>query len=144
MRIHRAGGILAAVVVAAGASALIAVPALASGGASAHPTHTLTFTAVPKFYHFYNKAQTLGVEFDKDISGGKVIGVNIVDFVSPTKNDVSIGLRRGFINGEFGVSSTGVISGRVTGGTGIYAGARGTIGGTATPKAADVTVTYHT
>jgi hypothetical protein len=144
MRIHRASAVLGSVVVAAGASALIAVPALASGGATAHPTHTLTFTAVPKAYHFYNKAQTLGVEFDKDMVGKKVIGFNIVDFVSPTKNDVSVGLRRGFINGVFAVSSTGTISGRVTGGSGVYAGARGTIGGTATPTAADVIITYRT
>jgi hypothetical protein len=145
MRIHRAGALLgAAIAAAAGASALIAVPALASGTASGHPTHTLTFTAVPKSYHFYNKAQTQGLEFDKAYVGKKVIGYDIVDFLSATVNDVAIGLRHGFISGVFAVSSTGTITGRVTSGTGIYAGARGTIGGTASPKQAVVTITYRT
>lgn len=143
MRIHKTAALLTAVVAAGGATALIAVPASASGSASAAKTHTLIFTATPIRFHFFNKAKTLGVEVDKDTTGSKVIGYNIVDFVSATKNDVSIGLRGGFINGVFTVSSTGTITGRVTGGSGTYRGARGTIGGTASPTAADVTIMYR-
>lgn len=55
------------------ATTLIAVPALAGGASAAASQHTLTFTATPTSYHYYNKAKTLGVEVDRDTSGGKVI-----------------------------------------------------------------------
>ena len=100
MRIHKTAALLTAVVAAGGATALIAVPASASGSASAAKTHTLTFTATPIRFHFFNKAKTLGVEVDKDTTGSKVIGYNIVDFVSATNNDVSVALRGGFMHGS--------------------------------------------
>lgn len=140
MKIRKKTVALAGAISVVAATALVAVPALASGTSSTSSTHTLKFSAIPTSYHYYNK--TLGFEVDKDVHAGKVIGANIVDFVSARRSDVSIGLRGGFLYGEFTVGKTGAITGRITGGSSAYKGARGTISGQAQPKAASVTVTY--
>jgi len=91
--------------------------------------------------HNYNKVQ--GLEYDRDLQGRKLIGENIVDFVTATTSDVSVALRGGFLDGHFTIGATGRISGRITGGSGRFAGDTGTIGGEATPTVAHVVLTYH-
>lgn len=137
---------LAGAVAAAAASTAAAVPALASGTAAHGPrpqVHTLRFTGIPTRYHFYNHKQTLGFEIDKDLYHGKIIAADIVDFVASGESDLALAVRNGFLYGQFTVSSSGAISGTITGGSAQYRGDVGTIGGTAKPKAAYVVITYH-
>jgi hypothetical protein len=136
---------LAGALVAVAASTAAAAPALASGTAAGGPRptgHILRFTGTPTRYHFYNRAQTLGFEVDRDTYHGKVIAWDIVDFVAGGESDLSLALRNGFLYGQFTVGKSGTISGSITGGSAHYQGDTGTIGGTAKPKAAYVVISY--
>ena len=90
---------------------------------------------------------------DKDVNkAGKVIGYDVLRFsVNPKTNTTSIGvavdLSGGFLYGVMSESDGPVTHGTVTGGTGAFKGATGTI----TAKALNqngtriaVTITYHT
>jgi hypothetical protein len=120
--------------------------------ASAHnASHTLTFTAIQQ--GTTNLSPTVGASEDKDINlAGKVIGYDILRFsFNPKTNTTSIGaaidLNGGFLYGQLRESEGPVTRGVVTGGTGTYRGATGTI--TATTLDNDgtktaVSITYHT
>jgi hypothetical protein len=117
---------------------LLALPASASSA-----THTLKFTADTKSQH--NLGKSGGVSFDHDLSaGGKVIGYDVVTFVSQSGGDVAVGLNGGMIYAHLEFSSSGAVTGKVTGGVGKYAHAAGSVKGVAISKnKTKVTVTYH-
>jgi hypothetical protein len=131
---------------ALGVTGAILLPAAASAHAV---THTLTFTSVQQAQARFSATST-GSE-DKDVNkAGKVIGYDVLNFtVNPTTGKVRAGVTLdtagGFLYGVLQVSSSLVTHGTVTGGTGAFAGATGTI--TATNKTATrtaVTITYQT
>jgi hypothetical protein len=114
-------------------------------------THTLTFTSVQQAMATFSP--TVNAAEDKDVNkAGKVIGYDVLRFsVNPTTNATSIGvaidLGGGCLYGVMSESSGATTHGTVTGGTGTFKGAAGTI----TAKALDqtgtriaVTITYHT
>ena len=114
-------------------------------------THTLTFTSVQQATATFSP--TIKGAEDKDVTkAGKVIGYDVLRFsFNPKTNTTSIGvavdLSGGFLYGVMSESDGPVTHGTVTGGTGTFKGATGTI----TAKALDqtgtriaVTITYHT
>ncbi|HEY2549061.1 MAG TPA: hypothetical protein VGI64_00635 [Streptosporangiaceae bacterium] len=120
--------------------------------ASAHAvSHTLKFTSVQQATASFSR--TMGAAEDKDVSkAGKVIGYDVIRFSFNPKNNittlgVAVDLKGGFLYGVMREASRPVIHGRVTGGTGAFRGATGTI----TAKSLNmndtktgVTITYHT
>ena len=141
---------IAAIGIAAalGITGAIVLPAAASAHAT---THTLKFTSVQQASVHYSS--TVGGSEDKDVNkAGKVIGFDEARFAfNPQTNTISIGVAitnsGGFLYAALHQSASSRVShGKVTGGTGIYAGATGTI--TATSNKAGnklaVTITYHT
>jgi hypothetical protein len=131
---------------AAGTTAAILVPA-----ASAHPvSHTLKFTTVEEGQVAFSR--TVSVAQDKDVSpAGKVIGYDVIRFVYNPRTSTgtisaAIDLEGGFLYGQLRQTGSPVSHGTVTGGTGAFKGATGTI----TAKALNqqdtrtaVTITYH-
>lgn len=114
-------------------------------------THTLSFTAVQQVATQYSS--TSGGAADKDVNkAGKVIGFDVLRFVfDPKTNTASIGVAittaGGFLYGVLHQPGTSPVAhGTVTGGTGIYAGATGTITATSnqTGSKTAVAITYQT
>ena len=113
-------------------------------------THTLTFTSVQQAT--VNFSQTTGAAEDKDVNkAGKVIGYDVLRFsFNPKTNTASVGValdtKGGFLYGVLRESSGPVTHGKVTGGTGAFAGAAGTITARSnkTGTRTAVTITYHT
>jgi hypothetical protein len=132
---------------AAGTTGACLMPAASARSA----THTLTFTSIQQATT--KLSPTVGASEDKDISpAGKVIGYDILRFsFNPKTNTTTIGaaidLNGGFLYGQMRESDGPVTRGIVTGGTGTYRGASGTI----TAKTLDsdgtktaVSITYRT
>lgn len=117
---------------------LLSLPASASGA-----SHTLKFTAKNKANHSFGKHG--GGAFDKDVNAAhKVIGFDVTTFTGSRAADVALALQGGFIYGTLAFDKAGGLTGDVTGGTGPYAHAKGTIAGQQTGKnTTQVTVTYH-
>ena len=124
---------------------------IASASPSAAKTHTLTFIAVQE--SMLNYSQTVNIVQEKDVTkSGKVIGYDMLHVVFNPKTEtaklsVVFAADGGFLYGVAHASSSPVIHGTVTGGTGIFTGAVGTIlaknlnnAGTKTA----ITVKYHT
>jgi hypothetical protein len=125
---------------------------LLPAAASAHTaTHTLRFTAVQQATTSFSR--TTGAVADKDVNkAGKVIGFDVLTFSFNQKTKtVSIGatvdVKGGFLYGVLHQGKGPVSRGKVTGGTGSFRHATGTItarnlnnAGTRTA----VTITYHT
>ena len=139
-------------IAAAGAAALVGTGAfLLPAAASPHATtHTLKFIAVQKATHSFTKTSFGAQETDLN-SKGKTIGFDEVYFkltsATAAAANVTLDTTGGMMYGTFHLSlSTGKITnGKVTGGTGAFKGATGTI--TAKPISSTktaVTVTYHT
>ena len=123
---------------------------LLPAAASAHPvTHILKFTAVQQAAA--NFSRTTGGAEDKDVNkAGKVIGFDVIRFSFNPKNKtatlgVAVAIKGGFLYGVLQESRGRVSRGRVTGGTGTFHGARGTITAKSnkTGSKTDVTITYH-
>jgi len=121
--------------------------------ASAHSVnHTLKFVSVTQKQ--VNVAKLATAESDKDVNAqGKTIGFDLryIMFSSTTsgvKADVTLDVNGGFLYGTLQLSPSGpVIHGKVTGGTGAFKGATGTIAAKVLNSAGTrtaVTVTYHT
>ena len=136
----------ASTVAALGITGAIVLPAAASAHAV---THTLTFTSVEQAQAKFS-ATSMGFE-DKAISkADKVIGYDVLNVTAdPTTGKVSawvtVDTAGGFLSGTLKVTSNPVTHGTVTGGTGAFAGATGTITAksiSATKTA--VTITYQT
>lgn len=120
-------------------------------GASARAvTHTVTFTSVQQATA--KLSPTIQIAEDKDVTAGKVIGYDVLRFsFNPKTNTTSIGvavdLSGGFLYGVMTESSGPVTHGTVTGGTGAFKGATGTIAAKALDQTGTriaVTITYHT
>jgi hypothetical protein len=150
---HRITIAAIATAAALGGSCAFLVPAAtASAGSRAGvETHTLTFTSVQEAE--LNYSQTVSSQQDKDVNkAGKTVGYDLLYFVfNPKTETAKINFTAvtsgGFVYGVASASSSPVIHGTVTGGTGIFKGATGTIlaknlnnAGTKTA----VTITYHT
>jgi hypothetical protein len=136
---------------ALGTTAAIALPA-----ASAHPLkpvhlHTLGFTSVEQAQVTFSP--TLSIAEDRDVNhAGKVVGYDTIRFTFDPKTQtavigVTVNLKGGFLYGQLHEGSSSVSHGTVSGGSGAYRGATGTI----TAKALDqnddrtaVTITYRT
>jgi hypothetical protein len=124
---------------------------LLPAAASTHPvTHTLTFTSIQQATVSFSR--TTGSSEDKDVNkAGKVIGYDILRFsFNPKTNTDTIGValvtRDGLLYGLLHGSNGPATHGAVTGGTGIFGEATGTItakSNNAGTKTA-VTITYHT
>ena len=138
---------IAAATALAGTAALV-VPASAS--TSAPKTHTLSFTSVQQAVHNYTA--TVSSQQDKDVNrAGKVVGYDLLFIVfNPKTETAKLNFTAvtgdGFVYGVASASAGPVIHGTVTGGTGAFRGATGTIVATnlnpAGTKTA-VTITYH-
>jgi hypothetical protein len=134
---------------AIGGTCAFLVPAASASASSA--THTLKFTSVAVAQVDYSA--TVTSEQDKDVDKtGKVVGYDLLHVVfDPVKETAAINVvfvnEAGFLYGAATAASSSVINGTVTGGTGIFKGATGTLVATnlnsAGTKAA-VTITYRT
>lgn len=123
----------------------------ASASPSAAKSHTISFTSVQEAFHNYS--QTISSQQDKDVNkAGKVVGYDLLYLVFNPKTETAklnftAVTSGGFVYGIASASASPTIHGTVTGGTGIFKGASGTIlaknlnkSGTRTA----VTITYHT
>jgi hypothetical protein len=120
--------------------------------ASAHPlTHRLTFASVQQ--SSVNFSSTAGAQQDKDVNqAGKVIGYDELRFTFDPQAktgsiEVAVDLSGGFLYGSLCQGDGPVAHGRVTGGTGVFQGATGSITATQLDQnddRTDVTITYHT
>lgn len=143
MRVRRSIVAAAAAVVLAATGGLV-VPAVASAH---NASHTLKFTAVRKKSVNFASGTFGGQETDVN-SVGKIIGFDDVYFTitgtDTAMANMAVDVKGGFLYGVLTFIDAGmIISGKVTGGTGAFKGATGTIkakqiGSTKTA----VTVTY--
>jgi hypothetical protein len=139
-----------------GTCAFLVPAASASAGANDRAndraaTHTLRFTSVAVAQ--VDNSATVSSAQDNDVDkAGKVIGYDLLHVVfNPAKDTASISVvfvnEAGFVYGAATASGSPVLRGKVTGGTGIFKGATGTIVAknlnSAGTKAA-VTLTYRT
>jgi hypothetical protein len=108
--------------------------------------HTLTFKSKTVAGHSLGKYSF--ADADKDIAHGKFIGTDAVRGTFNPKTHTASGkvaaaLRGGFLYAQFSIAKNNDIAGKVTGGTGQFAGATGTITGTQPKKNVEkVTITY--
>jgi hypothetical protein len=147
---HRIAIAAIAIAAALGGAGAFLVPA-ASASPSAVKSHTITFTSVQEAVHNYS--HTVSAQQDRDVNkAGKVIGYDLLYSVfNPKTMSAKINFTAvtsgGFVYGVASAGASPLIHGTVTGGTGIFKGAAGTIlaknlnnAGTRTA----VTITYHT
>ena len=136
----------AAAILGAGAFVL---PAVASSTAT---SHTLKFISVSKKSIMLTKAS--GAQQDTDVSkAGKTVGFDMLYFKATSASsaalNITVDTTGGFLYGTAKISfKTGAVTdGKVTGGTGSFKGATGTIKAKNLNKAGTrtaVTITYHT
>jgi hypothetical protein len=122
-------------IAAASAAALIGGTGalLLPAAASAHSvTHTLKFTAIQQ--KSVNFSRTTGASTDQDVnSAGKIIGFDEIYFAFNPKTNTATGgvtldTNGGFLYGTLNLNTKGpLMHGKVTGGTGSFNGATGTI-----------------
>ena len=123
----------------------VVLPVAASASSA---THTLKFISVTKQALTFTK--TTGASQDTDVNAaGKTVGFDMlyITFTSATSATVNItgDLSGGFLYGTGTESSSGFSNGKVTGGTGAFKGATGTIKAKNLNKAGTrtaVTITY--
>jgi hypothetical protein len=146
---HRIAIAAIATTAALGGACAFLVPA--ASASTAVKSHTVTFTSVEEAAHNYSR--TVSSQQDKDVNGsGKVIGYDMLYTVFNPKTETAkltftAVLNGGFVYGVANASSSPVTHGTITGGTGAFEGAKGTIlaknlnaAGTKTA----ITITYHT
>jgi hypothetical protein len=113
-------------------------------------THTLKVISVRKDSASFSK--TSSGQADLDVNhAGKTVGYDMLHFTfNPTTRQASGGVTLdtagGFLYGVLRITNDPVIHGRVTGGTGAFRGATGTITAKPLNKAGTrtaVTITYH-
>lgn len=140
------------VVAAVGASAAIGagaflLPAVASTNAT---THTLKFTAVAQLQTNFSRTE-FGQD-EKDVnSAGRIIGFDVIHgsfdpATNTARGDVALSTKGGILYGKLRFSNGPITRGTVTGGTGKFEGATGTIYGKSLNKQGTrtaVTVTWH-
>jgi hypothetical protein len=137
--------IAAGTAVALGTTGALVLPAIASANST---THTLKFISVSKASVSFTKTQFGGQDTDTN-TAGKIIGFDdtYIAATSATSGalnatvDTSGGMLYG--TGTINLKTGGLSNGKVTGGTGAFAGATGTI--KAKPissKKTAITITY--
>jgi hypothetical protein len=119
--------VAAGAAVVLGTTGALVLPAVASASSA---THTLTFISVTKTSVQFTKT-TIGQQ-DTDVNAvGKTIGFDMlyIKFTSATSAAVNVtgDFSGGFLYGTGTESSSGFSNGKVTGGTGAFKGATGTI-----------------
>jgi hypothetical protein len=121
------------------------MPALASSGST---THTLKFVAVTQKQTQPSKRTF--VEDDHAVRSGKVIGFGILDGRITSRTGgvgvVAFGMKDGLVYAKVTINNTPTTTGTLTGGTGSFKGASGTISVTNLNKSgsrASVTIRYH-
>ena len=125
----RASLAAAGTAVVLGTSGALVLPAVASAHSA---THTLKFTAVQKGTVGFTRA-TGGIQNTDVNTTGKTIGFDMLYFAAASPSSVAVNYtldtKGGFLYGTFTFHpKTGVVTnGKVTGGTGAFAGATGTI-----------------
>ena len=123
------------------------IPAAASANSA---THTLKFISVTKKSIMFTK--TSGASQDTDVNAaGKTVGFDMLYYVATSATsgavNVTVDTTGGFLYGTGTINfKTGAFSkGKVTGGTGAFAGATGTIKAKDISKTKTaVTITYST
>jgi hypothetical protein len=138
-------GVVAAAIVGTGAFVL---PAAASASTT---THTLKFTAETKSSAAFSSSTE--AEQDTDVNGaGKVVGYDLlyIKLVSSTSANlnITVDVNGGMLYGTAKLNSKGMVTdGKVTGGTGAFAHAAGTLTVQTLNKPGTrhaVKITYHT
>jgi hypothetical protein len=135
----------ASTIAALGATALV-LPAAASASSA---THTLKFTAETNKSVMFTKASGGSQETDVN-AAGKIIGFDVLYFAatSPTAGNINVTFDTtgGMLYGTANVTKSGTVTnGKVTGGTGAFAGATGTIKAKSAGKNREaITITYST
>jgi len=138
MKVRRSIAAAGAAVVLGTAGALL--PAVASASSA---THTLKFTAVQVKSVMFTK--TTGANQETDVNAGKTVGFDVIYFAATSATsgavNITVDTSGGFLYGTATVSiKTGAITnGKVTGGTGAFKGATGTI----TAKSLNTSGTKH-
>jgi hypothetical protein len=145
MKVRTSIAAIGAAALLGGGGAMV-VPAIASATAA---SHTLKFTSVTE--RSVNFSKTTAAQQDRDLnSKGKIIGFDELYFAfnlktGVAKSKVTVVTKGGMLYGSLTLTQTS-ISGKVTGGTGKFKGAAGTItarnlnsAGTRTA----VTIRYH-
>lgn len=143
MKVRRSVVAAGAAVVLGGTGALV-LPAVASASSA---THTLKFISVQKASVSFGK--TAFAQQDTDVNtAGKTVGFDMlhltVTSATTAKVNITGDFSGGFLYGTGTVTKSGKLSnGKVTGGTGSFAGATGTITTKKiTSKKTAVTITY--
>jgi hypothetical protein len=143
----RTSVIAAGAAVVLGTTGALVLPAVASAHSS---THTLRFTAVQKNAVSFGKAAQAIQDTDVNATNNTVgFDELYVVAASPTSGaaNVTVDTKGGFLYGTFNINfKTGAITnGKVTGGTGAFKGATGTITvKTISSTKHAVTITYST
>jgi hypothetical protein len=127
-----------------------AVPLLGSAANARATTHTLKLDAHQTATHSLGKTTFAGTDVDRSPATGKILGYDTItgQFNASTgmvKIDVAVGLKGGLITVRLkGAGSSNVLDGVITGGTGKYAGIKGTIHTTdkSGSKVTHITLTY--
>ena len=130
-----------------GTTGAFVLPAVASAHAT---THTLKFIAVQKAMVSFTTA-TVGTQETDINTAGKTVGFDMLYFAvtsaSSAAVNVTVDTKGGFLYGKmsFNLKTGAVTNGKVTGGTGAFVGATGTIKAKALNKTGTrhaVTITY--
>jgi hypothetical protein len=146
---HRIAIAAIATTAALGGACAFLVPS--ASASTADESRTITFTSVEQAVHNYS--QTSSSQQDKDVNGlGKVIGYDMLYTVFNPKTETAkltftAVLNGGFVYGVATASSNPVSHGTITGGTGAFRGAKGTLRAKNLNKAGTrtaVIITYHT
>jgi hypothetical protein len=146
---HRIAVAALAATAAVGGTCAFLVP-VASASPSAPKAHVLTFTSVQEAQ--LNFSKTVFTQQDKDVNkAGKVLGYDLLYLAFNPKTEtarltITVDRDGGFLYGVASAGANPVIHGTVTGGTGIFKGAVGTILAKNLNKAGTrtaVTITYH-
>jgi hypothetical protein len=143
----RAGIGLAAVGLAV--AGVAAAPQLGSAAPAAKATHTLTLVAHQTASHSAGKTGFLGADTDRSRKTHKVVGYDTITGhfnvkTGVVKIDAAVALKGGLITAKLsGVGSSNTLDGKITGGTGKYAGIKGTIHTSGKGKKTIITFTYH-
>jgi hypothetical protein len=133
--------VAAGAAVAFGTTGALVLPAVA-GASSA--THTLKFIAVQKAMVSFSSA-TSGTQETEVNATGKTVGFDMLYFTATSATtgaaNATIDTKGGFLYGTFNVNfKTGAVTnGKMTGGTGAFKGATGTI----TAKSLNASGTKH-
>jgi hypothetical protein len=136
--------VAAGAAVVLGTTGALVLPAVATAH---NPSHTLKFTAVTKSRVTFTKT-TFGMQETDVNSTGKTIGFDDVYITTTGRNtataNVALDVKGGFLYGVVTTTNGGkTFAGKVTGGTGAFKGATGTIAGKAiTSTKTAVTIIY--